>query len=82
MKKHFPTARNHAAILCLLIAGCGPADNESGPGGVSVGEAKALDDAAEMIEARRPQPGLLTRDKTAPEKDSAAEEPSVMRPAD
>ncbi len=38
---------------CLLM-GCGPADNDPGPGGVTVGEARALDEAAEMLEAERP----------------------------
>lgn len=37
----------------LLLAGCG-SDNDPGPGGVTVGEARALDDAAEMLDARRP----------------------------
>lgn len=40
-----------AALLCL--SACEKADNEPGPGGVSMGEARALDEAAEMIEARR-----------------------------
>ena len=35
--------------LCALTA-CG---SEPGPGGVTAGEAKALDDAAEMLEAQR-----------------------------
>ncbi|MDZ4308383.1 hypothetical protein [Allopontixanthobacter sp.] len=42
----------HLLILCVLTA-CGPADNDPGPGGVTVGEARALDEAAEMLEARR-----------------------------
>jgi len=37
----------------LLLAACGTSDNAPGPGGVSVGEARALDEAASMIEARR-----------------------------
>ncbi len=45
--------------IALLTSGCGAEDNEPGPGGVSVGEAKALDEAAEMIEARRPEPGVI-----------------------
>ncbi len=40
-----------AALLCL--SACEKADNEPGPGGVSMGEARALDEAAEMIEASR-----------------------------
>ncbi|MEQ8311588.1 MAG: hypothetical protein RIA72_12910 [Sphingopyxis sp.] len=33
-------------------AGCSRTDNEPGPGGVTVREAKALDDAAAMLESR------------------------------
>jgi hypothetical protein len=36
----------------LLLAACSRTDNEPGPGGVTVGEAKALDDAAAMLEER------------------------------
>jgi len=39
-----------------LVAACGPAENDPGPGGVTVGEAKALDEAAEMLEQRRLPP--------------------------
>lgn len=48
-----------AAILVLALlslAACGKADNEPGPGGVTVGEAKALDEAAQMIEDDRLPP--------------------------
>lgn len=38
-------------LLCLTA--CGKQDNAPGPGGVSVGEAKALDEAAEMLEGQR-----------------------------
>lgn len=47
----------HLAIVALtagLLASCGETDNDPGPGGVTVGEARALDEAAEMIEQRRP----------------------------
>lgn len=37
----------------MLLSACSPADNDPGPGGVTVGEARALDEAAEMIEAKR-----------------------------
>ena len=40
--------------LAGLLAACGSSDNDPGPGGVTVGEARALDEAAEMIESRRP----------------------------
>ena len=43
------------ALLAItaLLAACGPSDNDPGPGGVTVGAARALDAAAEMIEERR-----------------------------
>ncbi len=41
------------SVLCLLLGACGPGENEPGPGGVTVGEARALDDAAAMLDARR-----------------------------
>jgi hypothetical protein len=40
------------AALALLAA-CGDADTDPGPGGVSVGEARALDQAAEMLDQQR-----------------------------
>ena len=53
------------ALLALaLLAACGPSGNDPGPGGVSVDEARALDEAAEMIEARRLPPGTLATDDT------------------
>ncbi len=49
------------ACLILLAAtavttGCSRTDNEPGPGGVTVSEAKALDDAAAMLENRDSSP--------------------------
>jgi hypothetical protein len=43
-----------AAILvpAVLLASCGSSD-QSGPGGVTTAESKALDDAAEMVEQQR-----------------------------
>ena len=40
--------------LLLAVGGCAKADNEPGPGGVTVGEARALDRAAAMIEGQTP----------------------------
>ena len=37
----------------LLLAGCGPTDTDPGPGGVTVGEARALDQAADMLDEQR-----------------------------
>jgi hypothetical protein len=43
-----------ALLAVLALAGCGNSNDTGGPGDVSVSEAKALDEAAEMIEARKP----------------------------
>jgi hypothetical protein len=40
----------------LALSACGRGDDSAGPGDVTVSEAKALDEAAEMIEARKPPP--------------------------
>lgn len=54
-----------AATLPLMA--CGPAENDPGPGGVTVGEAKALDEAAEMLDKRNALP------ETSEQSDSANE---------
>lgn len=40
-------------LLILALSACGD-DGQSGPGGVPPGDAKALDEAAEMVEQGRP----------------------------
>ena len=40
-------------LTCLLaLPSCGSNDNDPGPGGVTVGEAEALNRAAEMVDER------------------------------
>ncbi|MFT4026432.1 MAG: hypothetical protein QM676_06490 [Novosphingobium sp.] len=55
------------AAVCALAA-CGSSNDAAGPGDVTVSEAKALDEAAEMIEARKPPPaaGSSGADRSAP----------------
>jgi hypothetical protein len=51
----------------LALAGCDKPDNAPGPGGVSMGEARALDRAAEIIEERTvevPEPAPAPRTET------------------
>lgn len=43
------------AGLVVLLGGC-QQDNDPGPGGVTVGEARALDEAAAMLDAQGPAP--------------------------
>lgn len=53
-------ARTFAASLLLALAtACGPGENEPGPGGVTVDEAQALDEAAAMLEERKLPPEVL-----------------------
>lgn len=44
--------------ICLALVGCGAADSDPGPGGVSVEDARALDEAAAKLdsESRNSQP--------------------------
>ena len=56
MYRHKLTAVLALAATLALVAGCSRTDNEPGPGGVTVSEAKALDDAAEMLESRDTAP--------------------------
>lgn len=56
--------RPFALLLLASLAACGLNDNDPGPGGVTVGEAKALDEAAEMLEQRRaPAPAPSTAEE-------------------
>ncbi|CDO36872.1 MULTISPECIES: hypothetical protein [Novosphingobium] len=52
-------------MAVLALAGCGKGDNDPGPGGVTVGEARALDQAAEMLDERRP-PAAAPESSDAP----------------
>jgi hypothetical protein len=77
--------RNAACLaLAALAAACGPRDTDPGPGGVTVAEAKALDQAAEMLEQRRLPAEATADEKAAPAAEaSPAEQPSPSAsPAD
>jgi len=41
------------AMVISILAACKPADNDPGPGGVTVSEARELDEAAAMLDAQR-----------------------------
>ena len=45
-------SRTPVLLLIAAMASCGPADNEPGPGGVSVEDARALDEAAEQLDSQ------------------------------
>jgi len=42
-------------MVTLTLGACGKSDSAPGPGSVTVGEARALDEASEMLDAR-PEP--------------------------
>ena len=48
-----PMRRTSCLAFAALVAACGPKDTDPGPGGVTVAEAKALDDAAQMLDRAR-----------------------------
>jgi hypothetical protein len=45
--------------MSALLAACGPAPTDPGPGGVSVEDAEALDQAAEQLDEEQANPPLL-----------------------
>ena len=57
----------------LLLAACGPKENDPGPGGVTVGEARALDEAAEMLDSRTDPPPLPEATPTAQSDEASAQ---------
>ena len=56
--------------LCLFLAACGPSPGDTGPGGVSVEDARALDAAAEKLdaEAQLPPPAPVAKNVEQPKK--------------
>ena len=63
-----------AAILLpgLILSACDGSGGADGPGAVSVDEARALDEAAKMLDERRLPEGALPMD--APQTEQAREE--------
>ena len=69
--------RTWAVSVCALSAlSCGPAENDPGPGGVTVGEARALDEAAEMLDERQANPASAT-EPNQPDPNGAAAAPGA-----
>lgn len=60
-----PGAATLAAAL-LALAGCAPSDSDRGPGGVTVGEARALDAVVERLERRHLPAEILAPNNLAP----------------
>jgi hypothetical protein len=64
------------ALALFCLAACGPRDTDPGPGGVSVGEARALDQAAAMLEQQRLPPGGAASGTPAAKQPSPSPTPS------
>jgi hypothetical protein len=62
-----------ALLPLALLAACGPSDSDPGPGGVTVGEAKALDEAAELLDQRRLPPEALPNASPSPSTSATGE---------
>lgn len=60
----------------LALAACGRSNDTAAPGDVTVSEAKALDEAAEMIEARRPPPPVVNPSAPVPPEAAASAPPT------
>jgi hypothetical protein len=70
---------SHLALLgAAVLASCGENDTDPGPGGVTVGEAKALDEAAEMLDEQKlPEDALASPTPSASPSPDAEEPPSA-----
>ena len=66
-----------ACALLLALTGCGSSD--PGPGGVTANEAKALDDAAEMVEGKRLDDSALRPPPAPPATTVASESASPAK---
>ena len=61
-----PGAAFTMLLLGLSLSACNDSGGGTGPGGVSEGEAQALEEAAEMLDARRLPEGTLPTVATPP----------------
>jgi hypothetical protein len=66
-----------ALFATCALAACGDPDAEPGPGGVTAGEARALDEAAEMLDQQRlPDEALSEPGSDSPEPTASAAGPT------
>jgi len=66
-------------LSALLLTACSQPDNAAGAGGVSAGEARALDDAAQMVQDQQiPAEAMPSPQNPAPTKASV---PPTSKPA-
>jgi len=63
-------------LALLLVTACSQPDNAAGAGGVSAGEARALDDAAQMVQDQQIPPAAMP----APQNPAPAGKPAAPVP--
>lgn len=69
-----PKLKTAACLLLLMMtAACGPGENDPGPGGVTIQEAQALDEAAAMLEEEKLPPSVLDNSPQEPQGTTAPE---------
>lgn len=72
-----------AAMAALFsLSACGGAEPDSGPGAVTESEAQALDEAAEMLDARALPPEVLPNSGTATGAPLSADEEGAPQDSD
>jgi len=59
-------ARLVPICIALSLGACSKPDTAPGPGGVTMGEARALDEAAAMLDERRPPAEALQPSQVQP----------------
>jgi hypothetical protein len=63
--------------VLIFLAACGQKDTDPGPGGVSVGEARALDEAAAMLDQQRLPASALPSGTPSPPRPSPSASPGT-----
>lgn len=66
----------------MLLTACGASDNDPGVGGVTAGEAQALNDAAEMLDRRSVDRAVTTTPTQEPAEASSMSNSSAENSAD
>jgi hypothetical protein len=68
--------RRAALLSALLLTACSQPDNAAGAGGVSAGEARALDDAAQLVQDQQIPAAAMP----SPQNPAPAGKPAVPAP--
>ncbi len=76
MRREAGRALALSAGLLAGLAGCGPAESAADPADATVGEARALGEAAEMLSERRAPAALGVAASGAPAPSAAASAPA------